>query len=79
LYNNGPSQGTYTANLQEGRYYAFRIFYGQGPRIAEFDIDVTAPDGTTFLSSDTTGSPYLVRYSCDRIAAPRFDPFGFEI
>ncbi|KAM0262774.1 hypothetical protein ACHAQJ_001568 [Trichoderma viride] len=78
LYNNGPAQGTYTVALREGRYYAFRIFYGQGPRIAEFSITVTAPDGTTFLSSNTTGSPYLVRFSCDRTTAPRFSSFGFE-
>ncbi|KAL7929703.1 GLEYA domain-containing protein [Trichoderma chlorosporum] len=78
VYNDGPASGTFTINLQEGRYYAFRIFYGQGPRIAEFDITVTAPDGTTFLSSDTSGSPYLVRFSCDRSAAPRFSSFGFE-
>ncbi|KAL6801580.1 GLEYA domain-containing protein [Trichoderma sp. SZMC 28012] len=78
VYNNGPATGTFTADLQEGQYYPFRIVYGQGPRIAEFDIEVSAPDGTTFLSSDTTGSPYLVRFSCDRSTAPRFSSFGFE-
>ncbi|RFU75047.1 flocculation flo9 [Trichoderma arundinaceum] len=78
VYSDGPGQGRYTINLREGRYYAFRIIYGQGPRIAEFDIQVTAPDGTTFLSSSTSGSPYLVRFSCDRTTAPRFSSFGFE-
>ncbi|PON22165.1 hypothetical protein TGAM01_v209039, partial [Trichoderma gamsii] len=78
VYNNGPAQGTYSVNLQEGRYYPFRIFYGQGPRTAEFDVNVRAPDGTTFLSSNTTGSPYLVRFSCDGFSTPLFDPFGFE-
>ncbi|EHK24204.1 uncharacterized protein TRIVIDRAFT_61010 [Trichoderma virens Gv29-8] len=78
VYDNGPATGTYTVNLQEGQYYPFRIFYGQGPRIAEFDITVSAPDGTTFLSSSTSGSPYLVRFSCDRSTAPRFSAFGFE-
>ncbi len=78
VYNNGPATGTFTADLLEGQYYPFRIVYGQGPRIAEFDIEVSAPDGTTFLSSDTTGSPYLVRFSCDRATAPRFSSFGFE-
>ncbi|KAL6793278.1 GLEYA domain-containing protein [Trichoderma sp. SZMC 28013] len=78
VYNNGPATGTYTVDLQEGQYYPFRIVYGQGPRIAEFDITVSAPDGTTFLSSDTSGSPYLVRFSCDRATAPRFSSFGFE-
>ncbi|KAK1245582.1 hypothetical protein MKX08_005211 [Trichoderma sp. CBMAI-0020] len=78
VYNNGPAQGTYTVNLQEGGYYPFRIFYGQGPRIAEFDINVKAPDGTTFLSSNTTGSLYLVRFSYDGFTTPRFDPFGLE-
>ncbi|KAM0486350.1 hypothetical protein ACHAPX_001056 [Trichoderma viride] len=79
VYNNGPAQGTYSVNLQEGRYYPFRIFYGQGPRIAEFDVNVKAPDGTTFLSSNTTGSPYLVRFACDGFAKLLFDPFGSEI
>ncbi|UKZ58746.1 uncharacterized protein TrAtP1_000071 [Trichoderma atroviride] len=79
VYNNGPAQGTYTVNLQEGRYYPFRIFYGQGPRIAEFDINVKAPDGTTFLSSNRTGSPYLVRFSCDGFTAPRFDHDPFVV
>ncbi|KAL7949749.1 GLEYA domain-containing protein [Trichoderma barbatum] len=78
VYDDGPAQDTYTINLQEGRYYPFRIIYGQGPRIAEFDIKVSAPDGTTFLSSATSGSPYLVRFSCDRTTAPRFSSFGFE-
>ncbi|KAF3069275.1 hypothetical protein CFAM422_007397 [Trichoderma lentiforme] len=78
VYNNGPVTGTFTADLQEGQYYPFRIVYGQGPRIAEFDITVSAPDGTTFLSSNTTGSPYIVRFSCDRATAPRFSSFGFE-
>ncbi|KAL6880744.1 GLEYA domain-containing protein [Trichoderma novae-zelandiae] len=78
VYANGPAQGTFTVDLAEGQYYPFRIIYGQGPRIAEFDITVTSPDGTTFLSSGTTGSPYLVRFSCDRSTAPRFSSFGFE-
>ncbi|KAL7912505.1 GLEYA domain-containing protein [Trichoderma velutinum] len=78
VYSDGPATGTYTVNLREGRYYPFRIVYGQGPRIAEFDIKVTAPDGSTFLSSSTSGSPYLVRFSCDRSTAPRFSSFGFE-
>ncbi|KAK4066059.1 uncharacterized protein Triagg1_8368 [Trichoderma aggressivum f. europaeum] len=78
VYNNGPATGTYTVNFREGQYYPFRIVYGQGPRIAEFDITVSAPDGTTFLSSATSGSPYLVRFSCDRVTAPRFSSFGFE-
>lgn len=79
LYDNGPKQGSYTVSLREGIYYPFRIFYGQGPNIAEFDVTVKAPDGTTFLSSNTTGSPYLVRFACDGFSTPLFDPFGFEL
>lgn len=79
LYDNGPSQGSYTVNLREGIYYPFRIFYGQGPNIAEFDVTVRAPDGTTFLSSNTTRSPYLVRFACDGLSAPFFHPFGSEL
>ncbi|PTB67761.1 hypothetical protein BBK36DRAFT_1168136 [Trichoderma citrinoviride] len=78
VYDNGPAQGTFTADLAEGEYYPFRIIYGQGPRIGEFDIRVTSPDGTTFLSSGTTGSPYLVRFSCDGSTAPPFSSFGLE-
>ncbi|PNP54655.1 hypothetical protein THARTR1_05212 [Trichoderma harzianum] len=78
VYNNGPATETYTVNLQEGQYYPFRIIYDQGPRITEFDITVSAPDGSTFLSSSTSRSPYLVRFSCDRSTAPRFSSFGFE-
>ncbi|KAH0494622.1 hypothetical protein TgHK011_001238 [Trichoderma gracile] len=78
VYDNGASQGTFTVDLTEGQYYPFRIVYRQGPRIAALEITVTAPDGTTFLSSATTESPFLVRFACDRVTAPSFLAFGSE-
>ena len=43
-----------------------------------FQLTVTAPDGTVFLGPNTAGNNYLVQYSCDGTAAPRYPPFGQE-
>jgi hypothetical protein len=72
----GEAPVSFTANLQAGQYYPLRIVYANAQRAAEFHLYVTAPDGTQFLGPNTAGSPYLVRYSCDGVTAPRFPPFG---
>lgn len=71
--------GSYSIDLVQGQYYPVRIIFAQAQGGAVFEITVTAPDGEVFLSSSTTGSPYLVQYSCDLVTAPPYaEPFGSE-
>ncbi|ETS86342.1 hypothetical protein PFICI_00170 [Pestalotiopsis fici W106-1] len=76
IYN--PGSGSTSIDLVEGQYLPLRIMFGQGAYPAEFQISVTAPDGTVFLTSDTENSPYIVQYSCDGVTAPPFASWGSE-
>ena len=77
-YDDGPGVGSTTIPLVAGTYYPVRIMFGQAQGGAVFDITVTAPDGSTFLSSSSSGSPYIVQQSCDGTTAPPFPPWGQE-
>lgn len=70
--------GSLTISLNEGQYYALRIVFAQAQGPATFTVEVTAPDGSVFLSDSSTASPYLVQYSCDGTTAPQYAPFGQE-
>lgn len=83
---NDPPQGftgypgeppvSFTVRLVAGQYYPLRIVFAAAQRQSEFHLYVTAPDGSQFLGPDTSGSPYIVQYSCDGTTAPRFPAFG---
>jgi len=77
-YTDGPGRGSCSADLVEGQYYPIRILFSQAQGAAVFQLSVTAPDETVFLSSETNNSPYLVRHSCDENVAPKYSPFGAE-
>ncbi|KAJ5921025.1 hypothetical protein N7466_009351 [Penicillium verhagenii] len=76
-YYCGPA-ATFTAPLLSGQYYPFRIVYANAQTNSLENITITAPDGTVILGSSTTGSPYIVQYSCDGTSAPPFPAFGQE-
>ncbi|KAH8669098.1 GLEYA domain-containing protein [Xylariales sp. PMI_506] len=75
----GPSSGSITINMIEGEYLPIRMMFVQGQlATASFQVSITAPDGTVFLSPNTQSSPYLVQYSCDGLLAPPYPDFGSE-
>lgn len=76
-YYCGP-EATFTVPLLSGQYYPFRIVYANAQTNSLENITITGPDGTVILGSATTGSPYIVQYSCDRTLAPPFPAFGQE-
>ncbi|KAJ5806949.1 hypothetical protein N7474_010541 [Penicillium riverlandense] len=69
---------TFTMSLLSGQYYPFRIVYANSQLDAVENITITAPDGTVILGATSTGSPYIVQYSCDGTSAPPFPAFGDE-
>ncbi|KAI0163727.1 GLEYA domain-containing protein [Pestalotiopsis sp. NC0098] len=77
--DDGPGRGSTTVDLVEGQYLPIRIMFGQGHSAAEFQLSVTAPDGTVFLNSNTENSPYIVQYSCDRVTAPEFSAWDPKV
>lgn len=76
-----PTSGqliTFTAELQEGHYYALRLVYANAQGLATENTEITAPDGTVILGSSSVANPYVIQYSCDGISAPKYPPFGQE-
>lgn len=76
-----PTHGqliTFTAELEEGQYYALRIVFANAQVGAMENIRVTAPDGTVILGADSVPNPYIVQYSCSANDAPAYPPFGQE-
>lgn len=85
LYNGGiaiDQQTTYTYNvtLTQGQYVPIRVLYANAEYDADFTFNIYAPDGELVTNSSTafTFSPYVVRFSCDGVKAPRYVPFGAE-
>jgi hypothetical protein len=77
-YNTLPAGGkpaNYAANA--GDYIPLRIMFSQGSGPFEFDVKVTAPDGTVILSDSSAASEYLVWKSYDGTAPP-YPAFGSE-
>ncbi len=64
--------------MVEGQYYPLRIIFAQAQGAATFGMNVTAPDGTAILDSNTQNSPYIVQNSCDGVTAPGYSPYGRE-
>lgn len=52
--------------------------FGQGTGPFSWDIEVTAPDGTTILGFSTATNEYLVQDSCDGVLATAYPPLGHE-
>ncbi|RYP38742.1 hypothetical protein DL768_010753 [Monosporascus sp. mg162] len=68
----------FNLNIPANTYVPIRFFYGQAQYGGGFTFNVTTPSGQVIVSSESTFSPYVVRYSCDRTTAPMFRPFGRE-
>ncbi|KAI0840888.1 GLEYA domain-containing protein [Hypoxylon sp. FL0890] len=60
---DSPNQsGSIPVTLNAGDYLPFRIMYAQAQGGAEFQLSITAPDGTVI--SNTAGTPYLLQFPC---------------
>ena len=65
--------------FQQGEYVPIRIIYANAAGPGTFVAEIKAPDGTVIIGAGTTKeSPYLIQYSCDRVEAPKFSPYGSE-
>ena len=65
--------------FQQGEYVPIRIIYANGSGPGTLVAEIKAPDGTVIIGPGTTKeSPYLIQYSCDRVQAPKFAPYGSE-
>jgi hypothetical protein len=64
--------------MEDRDLYALQIMFGKAQGAAVFAASITAPDGTAIFDSDSSPSPYLIRYSCDGILAPEYELFGSE-
>ena len=67
-----------TYALKTGDYLPFRVVFGQQGGPVAFTFSVTAPDGSVVLDAGTQGSEFVVQYSCDGDAAPKFPAWGQE-
>jgi hypothetical protein len=68
----------FNLDIPAGTYVPIRFFYGQAQYGGGFTFTVTTPSGEVIVSNEATFSPYVVRYSCDKLTAPEFPPFGRE-
>ncbi|KAI1105830.1 GLEYA domain-containing protein [Jackrogersella minutella] len=73
----GTGAGSATVDLVAGDYVPIRYVFAQADGGSGFQLTVTAPDGTVFLDSTTTTSPYLVQYLCGDNAR-MYPDFGQE-
>ena len=65
--------------FQQGEYVPIRIIWANGGGAGKLFAEIKAPDGTVIIGPTTTKeSPYLIQFSCDRVEAPKFPPFGSE-
>ncbi|KAL5354882.1 hypothetical protein ACLOAV_000973 [Pseudogymnoascus australis] len=69
---------TFTAELEEGKYYALRIVFANAQGAATENISVVTPNGTVILGADGVPNPYIVQYSCSANDAPAYPSFGQE-
>ena len=77
--HNTRSRTDFKQTFQQGEYVPIWIIYGNAAGSGTFITEITAPDGKVIIGSETTKeSPYLIQYSCDRVEAPKFPPFGSE-
>ncbi|KAI1056553.1 hypothetical protein LB507_001425 [Fusarium sp. FIESC RH6] len=82
LYNQPDhiaGSASYEIDLPGGVYIPLRFVYGQAQYGGGFTFTITSPSGQVLVGNDVTSSPYVVRYSCDGVAAPAYPPFGQEI
>ncbi|KAI8662103.1 hypothetical protein LRP88_12622 [Fusarium phalaenopsidis] len=70
---------SFSITLPAGAYVPIRFVYGQAQYGGGFYFTITTPNGQVIASNEATASPYVVRYSCDNIVAPRYPAFGREI
>ncbi|KAM0433481.1 hypothetical protein ACHAPT_004361 [Fusarium lateritium] len=72
-------RASYSIDIPAGTYVPIRFVYGQAQYGGGFYFTVTTPSGQVIVGNEEISSPYVVRYSCDNIVAPRYPAFGREI
>lgn len=75
-YGNGET--TATQSLDQGQYYPLRVLFANAQGAYALKFNVTAPDGTQFISQTGATSLFLVQNSCDNTTAPAFPAWGQE-
>ncbi|KAF2148002.1 hypothetical protein K461DRAFT_316432 [Myriangium duriaei CBS 260.36] len=76
---DNPASVTYDFTATAGEYIPIRIFYVQFDYSMSWQgFSISAPDGSTILSSTTDYSDAIVQYSCDGTSAPVFPSWAHE-
>ncbi|KAF7198498.1 hypothetical protein HII31_00237 [Pseudocercospora fuligena] len=75
-YSTGAPSGFFTTTLQAGTYLPMRIVHGQAVGGYGYQLSIQDPNGLVAQNSDSSGSGYVVRNSCDGTTAPPF-PYTF--
>ncbi|PIA91949.1 hypothetical protein CB0940_09185 [Cercospora beticola] len=73
----GSPSRNYTINLRGGEYVPMRLANPNGGGAVYMWMRIWDPNGNLFVDRDIV-SPHIVRWSCDGVAAPRWERFGFE-
>jgi hypothetical protein len=75
----GAGKTIATVDLKQGQYYPVRVIYANAQQAAQLHFEVRSPGGTAIIDSEgNVNTQYLVQFSCDNIAAPKYDPWGQE-
>jgi hypothetical protein len=72
------TSATVNVTLLSGQYYPIRFIFANAEENLVEVMSITAPDGTVILGANSTGSPYIVQYSCDGTSAKPYPLFGHE-
>jgi hypothetical protein len=72
-------KASFKVTIPADTYVPIRFVYGQAQYGGGFYFTVTTPSGQVIVSDKDQQSPYVVRYSCDMVRAPKYLPFGREV
>lgn len=79
IYGHFDSADSLHIDLVAGQYLPIRLVYANAQGAASLPFSITGPDGSVILGPNSTASPSIVQYSCDKVTAPKFPPFGYEL
>ncbi|PYH76280.1 hypothetical protein BO82DRAFT_436728 [Aspergillus uvarum CBS 121591] len=78
MYTDFETADSLHIDLVAGQYLPIRLVFANAQGTASLPFSITAPDGSIVLDANSTASPFIVQYSCDRVTAPEFPSFGHE-
>lgn len=77
--SNGPGTGSHDWYLTAGSVLPFRTMLAQEAQQAQFHMEVTLPDGTDYMDSQSSANPNLIQYSCNStLDAPQYAAWGSQ-